>query len=137
MADVTDEAIKKSLAKVISDHEKTNWFSITYADGSTDKFNLFSVGVGGLPELRESLTDTFQGYAYLKYTDPSGKGPSQFVLIQYVGEKCTALQKARVIVHNDDVLSVLKPANIEIYAFSKDDITQEKIQQALKLQAKN
>ena len=75
MADVTDEAIKKSLAKVISDHEKTNWFSITYADGSTDKFNLFSVGVGGLPELRESLTDTFQGYAYLKYTDPSGKGP--------------------------------------------------------------
>lgn len=131
MADVSDEAIKKSLEKVISDLDQTNWFSITYADGSTDRFNLCSVGVGGLAELRESLTETFQGYAYLRFPVQGSKGSAKFILIQFVGEKCTAFQKARVIVHNEDVLTVLKPANVEIYCASKADLVPEKIQQAL------
>ena len=59
------------------------------------------------------------------------RGKTKFVLIQFVGEKCTALQKARVIVHEEDVLAVLKPVNAHISASCSQDLTEKKIITAL------
>ena len=129
MADVSDDGSRKSLAKIISDRDPTNWFSITYADGSTDKLILCSVGTGGLAELSRSLSTTFQGYAFLRVQNkPSGP---KYILIQFVGKECTALQKARVILHEEDILSVLKPVNAQICAASSEDLTEEKLAEAL------
>lgn len=129
MADVLDEEIKKSLNKLHNDRDPTNWFSINYAEGSTDKFLLNGIGTGGINELSRSLGPNFFGYAYLSLSSQRGK--SKYVLIQFVGEKCTALQKARVIVHEEDVLAVLKPVNAQISASSPQDLTEEKIMRAL------
>lgn len=129
MADVLDEEIKKSLNKLQNDRDPTNWFSISYAEGSTDKFLLNNIGNGGINELSRSLGQTFFGYAYLRINSQRGK--SKYALIQYVGEKCTALQKARVIVHEEDVLAVLKPIDVQISASSPQDLTEKKIMAAL------
>ncbi|KAK8871125.1 hypothetical protein M9Y10_009038 [Tritrichomonas musculus] len=129
MADVLDEEIKKSLNKIQNDRDPTNWLSISYAEGSTDKFFLNGFGSGGVSELSKSLGPTFFGYAYLSFNMQRGK--TKFVLIQFVGEKCTALQKARVIVHEEDVLAVLKPVNAHISASCSQDLTEKKIITAL------
>ena len=125
MADVLDEEIKKSLSKLFLDRDPTNWFSIAYAEGSTDKFILHSTGTGGIPEVSKSLGPTFLGYVYLRINSQAGK--PKYILIQYVGEQCTALQKARIIVHEDDVLSILKPVHAHISATSPDDLNEAKI----------
>lgn len=129
MADVSDEGIRKSLGKLVSDRDPTNWFSITYSEGSTDKLVLCGVGTGGLPELARSLSPTFQGYAFLRVQNKPST--PKYVLVQFVGKDCTALQKARVIVHEEDILSVLKPVNAQIAAASADDLTEDKITEAL------
>ncbi|OHT00040.1 Coactosin [Tritrichomonas foetus] len=129
MADVSDEAIKKALAKLTLDRDPTNWLSISYAEGSTDKLILNSVGTGGLSELSKHLKPTFQGYAYVRVTTP--KNQAKYVLIQFVGEECTALKKARVIVHEEDVLSVLKPVHAQISASCAEDLSENNIFTAL------
>ena len=129
MADVSDEGIRKSLAKLLTERDPTNWFSITYAEGSTDKFILCGVGTGGLAELGRSLPSTFQGYAFVRIQ----RKPSvpKYVLVQFVGKDCTALQKARVIVHEEDILSILKPVNAQISASCAEDLAEDKVNEAL------
>jgi hypothetical protein len=131
MADVSDEGIRKSLAKIKSDRDPTDWLSVGYAEGSTDKFILDSVGTGGLTELATYLSPTFQGYAYVRIQPEGRRSTSKFVLIQYVGDQCTALQKARVIVHEEDILSVLKPVHAQISASCLADIAVENVNSVL------
>ena len=125
MADVSDDAIKKSYNKIISDREQANWMTISYADGSTDKFVLVDVGSDGLTEMVKSFTPTFRGYGYARI-QIQGKA-TKFILIQYVGKHCTAFQKARTIVHEEDVVSVLKKFDAKVYASSPEDLSEDKI----------
>lgn len=125
MADLSDDGIKRSFSKVSSEREPTNWLSISYAEGSTDKFILHSVGTGGISELARSMSPTFQGYAYIRVSPNPKCKTTKFALIQYVGEKCTAFQKARVIVHLEDVLNAFKPVNAIISASSPKDLSED------------
>jgi hypothetical protein len=129
MADVSDESIRKSLLKLWSNRNPLNWLSVTYAEGSSDQFVLAGCGSKGLSELASSLSPTFRGYAYVRIK-VSGS-PPQFVLIQYVGQECTALQKAKILVHEDDITAVFTPVSVEIAGSDPEDLTIQKVRAAL------
>ena len=130
MADVSDEAIKKYLSKVLLDRDPTNWLSISYAEGSNDKLVLSGFGSGGLREFAESMKPSFSGYGFVRVLFGSEK-QAKFVVIQFVGEKCTSLKKARVIVHEEDVLLVLKPCDAFISASCKNELSERKVVDAI------
>ena len=129
MADVSDDCIRKCVSKIISERDPTNWMTIGYAEGTTDKFVLTGSGTGGLSELSKSLVPTFKGYAYLAIQEK--QVPAKFILIQFVGSACTAFEKARVIVHDEDVHAVLQPFNAKIVGSCLEDLTEHKISEAL------
>lgn len=129
MADVSDDCIRKCVEKIISDRDPANWLTISYAEGTTDKFSLIASGTGGLPELAKSLSPTFRGYAYVRIQ--AKPAPAKFILVQFVGSACTAFEKARVIVHDEDVQAVLKPFNAKIPASCLEDLTEKKIAESL------
>jgi hypothetical protein len=131
MADVSDAGIRKALARLLSDRGPTDWLSVSYAEGSADKFVLAASGSGGLAELASYLAPSFQGYAYVRIGPDTHPGPSKFVLIRYVGEECTAFQKAKVIVHEDDIVAVFQQANLQIAASTPADLSPQKIAAAL------
>ena len=127
MADLTDEGIRRALTK-IRNNDQTNWLAITYAEGTSDHFILAKSGTGSLAELASFLTPTFKGYLFVRLS-PSPRKPNapRFILIQYVGEECTALHKARVIVHVEDVRTVFNPISGELFLSNPKDLTMEKI----------
>jgi hypothetical protein len=109
MVDVSDEGIRRSLGKVRPDRDRTDWLSATSAEGSSDQFVLAGCGSGGVAEFAASLTPSFRGYAYVRLKGP-GRKP-YFVVIQFLGQACTAVQKAKIIVHEDDILAVFAPVS--------------------------
>lgn len=129
MADVSDDSIRKCVEKILSERDPTDWLTIGYAEGTTDKFVLTASGTGGISELTKTLSPTFKGYAYARIQTKAA--PAKFVLIQFVGSACTAFEKARVIVHDEDVHSVLKPFNAKISASCLEDLSESKIAESL------
>lgn len=128
MADLTDEIIRRTLQK-IRGNDQTNWMTITYAEGTSDHFILAGSGTGGIQELAAALPPTFMGYAFLRL--PKKTHELKFLLVQFVGEKCTALQKARVIVHVEDVRSAFQPFNGQVFLSNSSELTLEKVNSAL------
>jgi hypothetical protein len=82
----------------------------------------------GLPSF---ATPSFQGSARVRTPPDTHPGPSIFVLIQSVGEDCTAFQKAKVI--PDDIIAVSRQANLQIAASTAADLAPREIGAAFTL----
>ena len=126
MAYVGEEVIIKTLRKVKSSTDGLDWMIIGYSEGSTDKFTVKSFGSGGVEDLARHIDNTMYVYAYLRTTV---NGKKSAVLIQFIGEDCTALQKARILLHRDDVTAVLTPYSSIIQCTKTSEIVSKVINQ--------
>ena len=132
MSDCSDPAIREAYEQVRSDKDETNWFLITYAEGSDKVWALLAKGTGGLDELKEHLNDEFRGFGYLRCTtgDDLSKR-SKFVFITYCGEKVRLIHRTKLTVHKADVQRVIDQTSISVDASRPDELTMEDINDRL------
>ena len=132
MGDLSDDAIRKALLKIQNQREQTNWMAITYAEGTSDKFVLYKVGSGEMIEVFRYLGSKFIGFIYLRVDMLLGKKCSpKFIMGMYFGSESTSFQKARLYLHKEDVIAVLKPINAEMIIFEESDLLDTNIAKIL------
>ncbi|KAK8899793.1 Coactosin-like protein [Tritrichomonas musculus] len=129
MSDCSSPDIQEAYQAVRNDSDETNWFLITYEEGSNNKkWCLAGRGTGGLEELRSHITPDFIGYGYLRVIagDDMSKRP-KFVFIKYLSKGLKMTTKALMNVHRGDVEKVINQCNVSIEAESLDELTEEEI----------
>ena len=129
MSDCSSPDIQEAYQAVRNDSDETNWFLITYEEGSNNKkWCLAGRGTGGLEELRSHITPDFIGYGYLRVIagDDMSKRP-KFVFIKYLSKGLKMTTKALMNVHRGDVEKVINQCKVSIEAESLDELTEEEI----------
>lgn len=131
MSDCSSPEILEAYQAVRNDNDETNWFLITYEEGSNNKkWCLAGKGTGGLEELRSNITPDFIGYGYLRVIsgDDMSKRP-KFVFIKYISKGLKMTIKAMMNVHRGDVEKVFNQYNVSMEVDCLEELTEEEVRE--------
>jgi len=91
-----------------------------------NKLVLQADGTDGLDGLVKNLAEDQVQYAYLRVVAGDNESKrSKFVFISWVGEKVTALKRAKVSVHKADVKKTLRDFAVEIHGEHHSELTED------------
>ncbi|KAM4053289.1 uncharacterized protein ACNLHF_006011 [Anomaloglossus baeobatrachus] len=113
---------------ILSDRSSADWAVFTYEKKWSLK--LLDSGVGGLEELTRKLSKNLIQYGLCRVHDPNS-GVQRVILIHWVGENVDASRKEVTIQHLPSIRRFFKEANVLLGAQKVEDVTQERVAQAL------
>jgi len=116
--------IDTELAFLLDKNNLKGWILLRYQIANTIAFQ--ASGRGSVDEALPLLEDNTIQYLLLRIPASSESVPKD-VFIQWIGPKVSKIQQAKTTEHLADLKTILRPAHVEITAFTKQGFTEEKV----------
>ncbi|XP_064393864.1 uncharacterized protein LOC135341280 [Halichondria panicea] len=120
-----DQSVHDSIADVRDDNSTTTWCACYY-EGNNPKNPLVACGSGpgAVEDVKELIADDKILYSLVKVTDVVDDIPTiKFVYIQWMGESCKPMAKAKISTHKGDLEGIFKPYHVSIFATSPTELS--------------